>query len=249
MDEEYDEDLFGTPSARGVGLEILEYWLEKEFWNFNRGHYQFDGYSEGLCILAGIDPERSMLTSDQYGPNFLPDAMQFYGCETITQDNQWHLKDIVDKHVDDLKSLGLMGRVRCHDALIECAKFKLDPPWLDAASNDFECAKRIPAKLRTNSEINNRISRIASSEGGRKRASRNALTNFLNTVGREEFEKFKDRGFPNCPPKTSGLPKATDIAHAIFQVLCDKAEEKGVPDPKFLTVVDRVSQWLKNSAK
>ena len=140
--------------------------------------------------------------------------------------------------------------MHCHEALELCAQKKLEPPWLDAANNDFECAKRIPAKLRTNSEIIDRISRAASSKGGLKRASKNDLTTFLNTVGREEFEKFKVKGFPKCPPKPSGWPKATDIANAIYQVLCDKAEEIAVDLSKVSdTLKARVRQWLKNSTK
>lgn len=248
-DTSYDEELFGALSGRGIGLEMLGYWLNKEFWNFDRGYCQFDGASEGHCILAGIEPENSMQTNDQYGPAFFPDSLEFYGYPRITTENQWHLKEAVDRRISDLRSLGLKGRVRCHEALQECAKFKLDPPWLDAANNDFECAKRIPAKLRTNSEIINRISRTASSKGGLKRASKNSVTEFLNTVCRKEFEKFEVRGFPNCPPKTSGLPKATDIANAIYFTVCDKAEEIGIEPPKPLTIEGRVRQWLKNSTK
>ena len=190
-----------------------------------------------------------MQTIDQYGPAFLPDSIEFYGYSRITAENEWHLKDAVDRRISELKSLGLKGRVHCHEALEKCVKFKLDPPWLAAANNDFECAKRIPAKLRTNIEIIKRISRTASSKGGLKRASKNALTEFLNTVCRKEYEKFEAKGFPNCPPKTSGLPKATDVTNAIYFTVCDKAEEVGMEPPKFLTVEGRVRQWLKNSTK
>ena len=37
-DVPYDEDLFGVRSERGDRLDILEYWLDKEFWNFDRGY-------------------------------------------------------------------------------------------------------------------------------------------------------------------------------------------------------------------
>jgi hypothetical protein len=245
---DYDE-LFGVPSARGVGLEMLEYWLNKEFWDFNRGYCQFDGASEGHCILAGIDPENSMQTIDQYGPAFLPDSIEFYGYSRITAENEWHLKDAVDRRISELKSLGLKGRVHCHEALEKCVKFKLDPPWLAAANNDFECAKRIPAKLRTNIEIIKRISRTASSKGGLKRASKNAVTELLNTVGRKEFEKLEAKGFPNCWTKSSNRLVATDIADLVYPALCEAAEELGVEPPELPSIADRVGQWLKNSAK
>lgn len=243
---DYDE-LFGVPSARDARMEMLEYWLTKEFWDFNRGYYQFAGASEGHCILAGIEPENSMRAIDQYGPAFLPDSIEFYGYSKITAENEWYLKDAIDRRISDLKSLSLKGRVHCHKALEICVKYKLEPPWLDAANDDFECAKRIPAKLRTNDEIIHRISRTASSKGGLKRASKNTVTDFLNTICRKEFEKFRVKGFPNCPPKPSGLPKATDVTNAIYFIVCDRAVEIGMEPPVFLTVEGRVRDWLKNS--
>ncbi len=236
-------------SARGVQLEMLEYWLDKEFWNFDRGYCQFDGASEGHCILAGIDPETSKVAVGQYGPGFLPNSIEFYGYSRITPENEWHLKEAVDRHISDLKSLGLKGRVHCHKALEICEKNRLDPPWLDAANNDFECARRLPAKLRTNAEIVKRISGAASSKGGSNRASKNAKTQLLNTACQEEFEKLEAKGFPSCPPKPSGGPKATDIANAIYRVLCERDDGKDVQLPEITTIEGRVRQWLKNSTK
>ncbi len=245
----YDEELFGVCSARGVQLEMLEYWLDKEFWDFDRGYCQFDGASEGHCILAGIDPENSKWTADQYGPEFLPDSIEFYGYSQISAENEWHLKEAIDRHISDLKSLGLKGRVHCHKALEACDKNKLEPPWLAAANNDFECARRLPAKLRTNDEIIQRIKGAASSKGGSNRASKNAKTQLLNTVGREEFEKLEAKGFPDCLAKSSNRPKAPDIADVIYPVLCQRAEEIDVEPPELPTIAGRVRQWLKNSTK
>ncbi len=248
-DTPYDEGLFGVCSDRGIGLEILEYWLDKEFWSFDRGYCQFDGASEGHCILAGIDPERSMQTATEYGPSFLPNSIEFYGYKKITPEEEWHLKEAVDRHIDDLKSLGLKGRVHCHVALEKCAQKKLNPPWLDAVNNDFSCAKRIPAMLRTNPEIISRISREASSKGGLKRASKNAKTKLLNTVGREEFKKLEQQDFRECRADTSGRIVATKVADKIYQALSEKVEEKMEILPELPTIQGSVRRWLKNSAK
>lgn len=249
MEQPYDDDLFGVRSARGAHLEMLEYWLNKEFWDFNRGYCQFDGASEGHCILAGIDPENSMQAIDQYGPAFLPNSIEFYGHSRITAENQRHLKEAIDRRISDLKSLGLKGRVSCNDALETCVKYRLEPPWLNEANNDFECAKRLPAKLRTNGEIIKRIGGAAASKGGSNRAGKNAVTELLNTVCREEFEELEAKGFPNCPPKPSGGPKATDIANAIYRALCKRADVKEAQLPEITTIEGRVRRWLKNSAK
>ena len=77
-DTPYDEGLFGVVSDRGAAMDALEDWLKQEFWNFNLGWNQFDGHSEGLCLLAGIDPEHSNSTVDQYGPVFLPSSRDGY---------------------------------------------------------------------------------------------------------------------------------------------------------------------------
>ncbi|MBL4767728.1 MAG: hypothetical protein JKY94_08440 [Rhodobacteraceae bacterium] len=248
-DTSYDEELFGVRSDRGLGLEVLEYWLDKEFWNFDRGFCQFDGYSEGHCILAGIDPERSTLAAGQYGPQFLPDSIILYGYEKIAPEEERYLKEAVDHHVDDLKSLGLKGRVHCHVALEICARNKLDPPWLDAANNDFECAKRLPASLRTNDAIIRRISRGASSKGGSNRAKKNSKTQMLDTIGLRAFEKLREKKFPNCIKKSSREPNARAIADKIYHVLIDSIENSEDPLPEIPTIESRVRVWLKNSAK
>jgi len=248
-DTPYDEDLFGVMSERGGHLEMLEYWLDKEFWDFNRGYCQFDGASEGHCILAGIEPENSMLTIDQYGPAFLPDSLQFYGYSTISAEDQWRLKEAIDRRISDLKSLGLKGRVRSREALEICAKFELGPPWLDAANNDFECAKRLPARLRTNSEIIRRISRDASSKGGRQRASKNAKTELLSTAGREEFKKLEEQDFRKYRADTSDRIVATKVADKIYQALSERVGEEMEVLPELTTVQSSVRKWIKNLAK
>ena len=80
-------------------------------------------------------------------------------------------------------------------------------------------------------------------------ASKNAKTKLLNTVGREKFKNLEAKGLPNCPPKPSGGPKATDIANAICRVLCERADVKEPQLPEITTIEGRVREWLKNSAK
>jgi hypothetical protein len=247
--EHYDEDLGVMVSERGSALGALEDWLSLEYWNFNLGSNQFDGYSEGLCLLAGIDPEQSMLTAVEYGPKFLANSIQFYGYEKITFEEQGHLRDAVDRHIDNLKSLGFSGRVHCHHALKTCAQYKLDPPWLEAANKDFKCAKMLPFKLRTDAEIIRRIGRVASSRGGRMRANKSAKTNFLNTQGLAEFQRLSQEGFPSCRATTSDRIIATEVADKIYQVLSRTIGEQTEILPELTTVQSSVRKWLKNLAK
>jgi hypothetical protein len=244
-----DEAIFGVTSERGSAMENLEDWLKLEFWNFNLGRNQFDDHSEGHCILAGIDPENSMRAEGEYGPVFLPDSSNTYGTTINSPEELWGLKDAIDHHIDNLKSLGLKGRVHCHDALKICVENKLAPPWLDAANNDFECAKRLPAKLRTNGEIIRRISRQASSKGGQERGKKNAKTHLLNTVGREEFERLREQGFPECRTKSSDRVLATKVAENIYFFLGRRVGDKTENIPEITTVQSAVRKWLKNSAK
>jgi len=146
-DTPYDEGLFGVVSDRGAAMDALEDWLKQEFWNFNLGWNQFDGHSEGLCLLAGIDPEHSNSTVDQYGPVFLPSSRDGYGVTKISSENQWTIKESIDHYVDDLKSLGLKGRVHCHDAIRASVEKNLIPFWLDVARADSRCAKLLPSGL------------------------------------------------------------------------------------------------------
>lgn len=248
-DADYDEAIFGVRSERGDRLEILDDWLRKGFWNFDLGHYQFDGASEGICILAGIDPERSMLTTTEYGPYFLPDTIGFYGYEKIIADEQSYLKEAVDRRLDDLKSLGLKGRVHCRDALETCELKKLDPPWLVAANNDFECAKKLPFRLRTNHEIIQRISREASSKGGQMRAKKDAITKLLNTEGLCEFNRLKKENFPGCWTNSRDRTLATKIADKIYYFLSEKVGDETENLPKLTTVQSAVRKWQKNLPK
>ncbi|MFG6586964.1 hypothetical protein [Sulfitobacter sp. MOLA879] len=249
-DTPYDEDLFGVASDRGAHLEMLEYWLDKEFWDFDRGYCQFEGASEGHCILAGIEPENSKSTNEQYGPAFLPASIEFYGYSKITAEEQWRLKDAIDRRISDLKSLGLRGRVSCHHALDMCSQYKLDPPWLDVAQNDFECAKRLPPKLRTNNKITQRISKVASSKGGSNRAKKDPKSKILDTIVREEFEKLRQNGFHERGLRTKdGRPNATAIANKIYHVLSKDIEDSEDYFPKLTTFESRIRKWLENSIK
>ena len=110
--EQYDAELDVVYSERGVGMDMLKEWLSRKFWRFDAGDHQFDGISEGLSLLAGIDPEKSMITDMQYGPKFLPGASEFYECEVITAENQEQLKIAIARQVDELRSLGLTGKAR-----------------------------------------------------------------------------------------------------------------------------------------
>jgi hypothetical protein len=247
--ERYDAVLGVVSSERGVGMDMLREWLSRKFWRFNAGDHQFDGISEGLCLLAGIDPERSMITDMQYGPKFLPGASEFYECEMITAEDQGQLKIAIDRQVDELRSLGLTGRVRLRKILELCYKNELHPPWLHAANDDFECAKMLPFDLITKPEFKARIRQGASSRGGQARASKNAKTQLLQKQGKEEFERLLKKDFEGCSAKSSESILATKVADKIYDFLVEYVGTETGRLPELTTVQSNVRRWLKNLPK
>ena len=247
--ERYDAVLGVVSSERGVGMDLLREWLSRKFWRFNAGDHQFDGISEGLCLLAGIDPEKSMITDMEYGPKFLPGAPEFYECEMITAEDQGQLKIAIDRQVDELRSLGLTGRVRLRKVLELCFKNELHPPWLHAANDDFECAKMLPFDLITNPEFKARIRQGASSRGGQARASKNAKTQLLQKQGKEEFERLSTKDFAGLRVKTTNRVNAVEVAHKIYEFLGEHVGERDEILPDLLTVQSNVRIWIKNLPK
>jgi hypothetical protein len=183
------EDLWGVVSERGGAMDALEVWLEGEFWNFTLGRNRFDGHSEGLCLLAGIDPEQSMITSDQYGPVFLPMPRDSYGISFITQENQWIVKDAIDHRVDDLKSLGLKDRVHCHDAIRASVEKKLAPFWLEAALSDPGCSQYLPEEMRKGSSATVNLVGKSNSKKRKDAWENDVRTRMLNEFGKPIFEE------------------------------------------------------------
>jgi hypothetical protein len=247
--EQYDAELDVVYSERGVGMDMLKEWLSRKFWRFDAGDHQFDGISEGLSLLAGIDPERSMITDMQYGPKFLPGASEFYKCEVITAENQEQLKIAIDRQVDELRSLGLTGRVRLRKVLELCYENELYPPWLNAANDDFECAKKLPFDLITNPGFKARITRGASSRGGQARASKNAKTQLLQKQGKEEFERLSAKDFAGLRVKTTNRVNAVEVAHKIYHFLDEQVGERDEILPEITTVQSKVRIWIKNLPK
>ena len=138
-------------------LESLSEILKRKFWNFDFSSSGFDGHSEGLCILAGLNPVSSNRARDQYGPSYLPVRNDPYGFKTVTSQNQWDVKEAIDRRIEDFDALGLQGRVHNHEVLDLCVQRELEPPWLWAANDDFDCAKRLPFQILTNETIKRRL--------------------------------------------------------------------------------------------
>lgn len=229
-------------------MHLLEF-LKQKFWNFQRASSGFDGHSEGLCILAGLNPQSSNRTSDQYGPSFLPFSNDPYGFKTVTRQNQWDVKEAIDRRIEELSSLGLKGRMNIHEVLELCVEMKLEPPWLWAANNDFHCAKRLPFKILTNEAIINRLKKHNSGKGGRNRANKNQLTQVLNSVCWSEYEKLSEENFEGCYALSGRRPMATKIASKIYNIVSQNEKINMADLPKIPTLEARVREWIKNSAK
>lgn len=236
IDEELrGEDLWGVVSGRGGAMDALEVWLEGEFWNFNLGRYQFDGHSEGLCLLAGIDPEQSIMTSDQYGPVFLPFSRDGHGVSVITQENQWTVKDVIDHHVDDLKSLGLKGRVHCHDAIRTSVEKNLAPFWLEAALSDPGCSQYLPEEMRKGSSASVNLVGKSNSKKRSDAWKNDPRTRMLNEYGKPILEE-------NRALLEQGKISQASLASKIYDHLTARDEEMEHYTPR--TIQGHIKKWL-----
>ena len=257
-DTPYDEGLFGVVSDRGAAMDALEDWLKQEFWNFNLGWNQFDGHSEGLCLLAGIDPEHSNSTVDQYGPVFLPSSRDGYGVTRISSENQWTIKEAIDHYVDDLKSLGLKGRVHCHDAIRASVEKNLIPFWLDVARADSRCAKLLPSELvyasrcslqsentkDENPQGDMRLAnyRVSAKEKAHKRWENDDNKKLRTDLGFKILNELSKDDFSKCRAK-NGNVKYSRIAKEVLSQMKEFAGDDGdLPVEK--TIIQDVKDFL-----
>lgn len=125
-----DDDLLPKSRTREeYQLDLLRDRLSQPNWNFSRGHNSFAGYSEGVCLLGGIDPTESFSGSEGIGWQFLPGGLEYYGFQTFPKwDEAWQLDEVVKTILDRLLALGLKGLVPVHKAVLAAFKAELAPP-------------------------------------------------------------------------------------------------------------------------
>lgn len=111
-------------------LDRLRGRLAQEHWDFSKSYNSFDGFSEGVCLLGGIDPTSS--NEAEYGPKFLPGGLnQHWGDHPYPAGaDAWQLRACVHEGLARYLALGLKGRVKVKTAILAADKVGLSLPWL-----------------------------------------------------------------------------------------------------------------------
>lgn len=167
----------------------------------------------------------------------------------MTSQNQWDVKEAIDRRIEDFDALGLKGRMNLHEVLELCVQIGLEPPWLWAANDDFHCAKRLPFKILTNEATIKRLKKHNSGKGGRNRANKNQVTQVLDSVCWLEYKKLSKKNFEGCYALSSRRLMATKIVNKIYNTVSQNEKIKIEDLPKIPTIEARVREWMKNSAK
>ena len=195
-------------------IERLRYWLAKqksgECWSGGEGSDGGLPWSEGVCILAGIDPELSLYSSPKRHSAtvtrrlhsashlwFLPGGLAAYGFVSFPRerDDLDSLWDEVTRRINLLYGLGGKSGLQTagpHDWLSRVTKFPaLAPPWLDAARDDPICSDLLPTTLQSKST---RKWMKHSAKGGSIRPEAEVLSLFICDAlreGRTSAEVFR----------------------------------------------------------
>lgn len=111
-DDDPVSTLTGEPSPllsrEGKAMERLQGWLERRLWSGARNPVGPLRWPEGVCILAGIDPEASA-DANAAGWALLPGALAFYGFRSFPRDRHeaMQLGVAAEEHIGLLIGLGL----------------------------------------------------------------------------------------------------------------------------------------------
>lgn len=235
-----------------VRLHRLRDRLAQQHWNFSLTYHSFDGFSEGVCLLGGLDPTESEQAEGQYGPAFLPGRLAMYWTGSYpTWADAWQLRYSVHEGLSRYAALGLKGLVSVRDAIMAATKAGLDLPWLEAANGDFECARRLPPSLVTNEAVWKEIRSRHATSAGRSRAEKAAKTRFLQDFAKPIFDQMAARGFKKEDyAESSGRPVAARIAQRVYNKTMDDKKAKAflednpAAQPDYRAFVDNVRRWL-----
>ncbi|MFT3687727.1 hypothetical protein [Paenirhodobacter sp.] len=218
--------LTGEPSLplsrEGKAMERLQGWLERPLWSGARNPVGPLAWPEGVCILAGIDPEASA-DADAAGWALLPGALTFYGFSSFPRDRHERMQLLVtaEEHIGLLTGLGL----------------KTAPPsrWIDRVQREG-----IPIPWQE--------ARMRAAQSARRRGQHETedAVKLLNDEGRTAFIAARDSSFEGLRTK-SGRPHqgkiAKEVTEAMQAIVGEDAPESEIL--KFDTVRKYVAAWLK----
>lgn len=229
-EQDQDQDpiaaLTGEPrpplSREGNAMVRLQGWLERPLWSGARNPVGPLLWPEGMCVLAGIDPEASA-HADAAGWALLPGALAFYGFDSFPR----------DRH----EAMQLLETAEEHIALLIGLSLKTAPPkrWIDRVQRE---GIKIPWQE----------ARAREAQRQRRRGqheTEDAVT-LLNGAGRAAFIVARDSGFAGLQTK-SGRPHHGKIAKEVIDAMRAFVGEDA-PEGEILqfdTVRKRVAAWLK----
>lgn len=203
-------------------MQRLQDWLGRPLWSGACNPIGPLSWPEGVCILAGIDPEASR-DSDPAGWALLPGALEFYGFHSFPRGGReaMQLGVAADEHIGLLIGLGL--------------KTAKPDRWIDRVQREGIAIPWQEARMRA-------------AQSARRRGQHEAedAVLLLNDAGRAAFIAARDSGFAGLRTK-SGRPHqgkiAEEVTRAMRAIVGEDAPESEIL--QFDTVRKRVAAWLK----
>lgn len=238
----------------------LESWLNNgRKLSFRQDNSGFMNFPQGICVLAGIDPELSMSGTEGYGWFFLPGALRSLlcpkypcsncdarGCNVYPRgfdDDYLSLYDAVERRLDKLNSMGFNPNMRIRAAIDHAIKCEIEIPWLRSEFINKKFHPRLPKnvfirrpKFRGDISEGRRMAGLVS-------ASVNDAAIILSSEVPRLFEDLKKQGFPNVRFKSSGKVNWTAVSKSIFSQL----DEKDPGHPEFDSVINLVRDLARKS--
>lgn len=226
QDQDPIADISGEPSQphsrEERAMQRLQDWLGRPLWSGACNPIGPLSWPEGVCILAGIDPEVST-DSDPAGWALLPGALAFYGFRSFPRDRHeaMQLGVAAEEHIGLLIGLGL--KTAKPDSWIDRVQRKgIAIPWQEARMRAAQSARR-----RGQHETDDAVA-------------------LVNGVGRAAFDAARNSDFAGLR-KASGRPNQTKIAEKVHEAMREFVG-KDAPESDVLktdTVRKRVAAWLK----
>lgn len=203
-------------------MRRLQDWLERPLWSGACNPIGPLPWPEGVCILAGLDPEASA-DADPAGWALLPGALAFYGFRSFPRDRHeaMQLGAAAELHIGLLRGLGM--------------KTAKPDRWIDRVQREGIPIPWREARMRA-----------AQSERRRGQHETEDAVALLKGVGRAAFVAARDSDFAGLRTK-SGRANQTKIAEKVCEAM---REFVGMDAPesdvlKIGTVRKRVAAWLK----
>ena len=236
MIERTDDQMRKSAKREKDRLQRLEYWLDNSRRLSSRSDmFGFMNHSQGVCILAGIDPERSTWGQEGYGWYLLPGALQSFMCPSYPCNNcevcgcdvypvgfdadYSSLYDAIEHRLSKYSSLGFKQNMRIREAIEYAIKCEIEVPWL---RSDFIKPKFLP-KL-PKGAFDRRPKFRGEISDGRKTAGHasvgvNDPAIVLSTEVPPLFDELKKQGFPAARFASSNKVNWWGVTKIIFDQL------------------------------